>query len=49
MMIFFDEPTLLNEDAYQNWIVKVKPLSSFDDELITSDDAKEHYKEELEL
>ena len=45
----FDEPTLVNEDAYANWIAKVKPLSSFDDELIKSEEAHEHYKEELEL
>lgn len=43
-----DEPNLLNDDPYKNWIVKIEIADKSQlDELMTSDDYEKHLEEEV--
>ncbi len=44
----FDEPSKINEDAYKNWIAKIKIEDKEElDDLMNSKKAEEFYKEKL--
>src|SRR5690606_33558427 len=43
-----DEPALLNEDPYENWIVKIEILDKSQlDELMTSEEYEKYLEEEV--